>query len=79
MRSVKDEWQEYALAVIPVDAPREQRTEMRRAFYAGMIAAIFLLDEASADGINVDEGVQHLTRIKDELMQFNEDVKAGRA
>ena len=38
--SLVNEWTRFAGRVIPLDASDIQRTEMRRAFYAGAIAVI---------------------------------------
>jgi hypothetical protein len=37
--SIASEWESFLVEVIPYDAPAEQKTECRRAFYAGAQAA----------------------------------------
>lgn len=80
MKLVGDAWRDYASKVIPPNAPEVQRTESRRAFYAGarslfegMIGMLDPgLDETESDLKKMDD-------IKAELDQFLADIKSGRA
>ena len=42
--TVETEWQSYALQAIHRDAPRVQYLECRRAFYAGVMAGVRLVE-----------------------------------
>lgn len=75
-------WDSYERAVVPKEAGLEQRTECRRAFYAGA-GAVF----AAIASIIVDPTTEEVTvgdllameRIHEELDQFARDVQAGKA
>ena len=41
MNTIQQQWEAFEAAIIPKDAPKTQRQEMRRAFYAG---AEYMLD-----------------------------------
>jgi len=44
MKTVEENWQEFKQKVIPPDAPEIQFTEMRLAYYSGVIDVLALLD-----------------------------------
>jgi hypothetical protein len=71
--SISDEWTRFAGNVIPLDASDIQRTEMRRAFYAGAIA---LIDITSAIAEIPDEntGVRILERLHVEKHAFLNEI-----
>jgi hypothetical protein len=75
-----EQWDSFARAVLPKDAPSVQRQEMRRAFYAGaqgilhgVIAAFALESEPT------DADLEILANLEIELSEFAELVKKGRA
>lgn len=80
-KSLKDEWASYAEFVLHgVDPESAQFMESRRAFYMGAASFLHLTmtgldpgDEPSA----ADE--RYLASLNDELLAFNELVKAGKA
>ena len=54
MRSVEEEWESFARAVLPPNCSTVQRWEMRRAFYAGAWAMLAgVLDAAGKCGADV--------------------------
>ncbi len=63
---LRAEWDKFARAVFPPNVSEIQRTEMRRAFYAGAESILFL-DLMMMDNLN------------QELIDFAAEVKAGRA
>ena len=74
-----EQWDSFARAVLPKDAPAVQRTEMRRAFYAGaqgilmgVIAAFAPESEPTA------EDLQLMANLERELSDFCDLVKQGR-
>ncbi|WP_422930068.1 hypothetical protein [Singulisphaera sp. PoT] len=78
-RSLRTEWLSFSHQVIPHDAERAQITEMRRAFYAGAIAAISMLDEISRADLNTEDEATRLTALWSELEAYRRDLKAGKA
>jgi len=44
---IEDSWMGFAIKVIPKDSPRNQFTEMRKAYYCGFYAAFSLMYEVS--------------------------------
>lgn len=71
--SLNDAWTSFAGAVVPLNASDIQRTEMRRAFYAGAIAVI---DITSAIAEIPDEniGVRILERLHVEKHAFLNEI-----
>ena len=77
---VAEQWDQFARAVLPKDAGETQRREMRRAFYAGAQGVMFGVIAALTPSGDAEEGdVQMLQELHDELSEFGEKVKAGRA
>lgn len=75
---IADAWDSYARNVVPADACAEQKTETRRAFYAGaqslLVAMLTGLDPES----DMTEGdMDRMDGIHVELRQFARDVEAG--
>lgn len=75
-----DAWASFEKAVMPNGASHVQRTEMRRAFYAGaqgvLGGMLSMLDpghEPTEDDYKVMDGVEQ------ELEDFQKDVSEGRA
>jgi hypothetical protein len=80
MITVKDEWATFESAVLSPSAPAVQRSEMRRAFYAGFYGALMAgLKMAEASGDDDDLGASMMQSLHDECLQFSRDVGAGRA
>lgn len=75
-----EQWDQFARAVLPKDAPPDQRREMRRAFYAGAQGILFKVIAAFAPETEPTEAdLQVMTDLERELSDFAEMVKAGRA
>jgi hypothetical protein len=79
VKTVAERWQEFALGVINVDAPPEQRSEMRRAFFAGAYSILGVCMGISEDSVSEDQGIEILEATRKELEQFFADVKDGKA
>ncbi len=77
MRTIREEWQSYALGVIPSGAPKVQFQECKRAFYAGARSLLQLMRQAGE--MTDREAVTMLGRLEQELTAFRRDVEAGRA
>lgn len=73
-------WQSYRDEVIPEWANATQVIESRRAFYAGaegMLSTVLGILDPGADV--TDRDLLTMEAIQDELKEFVENVKAGRA
>lgn len=75
------EWAEFERMMIlnPLNAGEAQRQEMRRAFYAGALAAFALLIGMGDDSVDEAEGTALLDAVQKELAAFQRDVASGRA
>jgi hypothetical protein len=73
-RPIAAKWDLFAAAVLPTDASRIQRQEMRRAFYAGAEA----LRQVMLDAPDDDAGeLAHCDAIEADFMAFAAAVKNG--
>ncbi len=59
------------------DAPIDQRLEMRRAFFAGAWLMYNLAFDPKMLGKSPEQINEIMDRYENEMVQFNEDVKAG--
>ena len=77
----KDEWESYALAVLPEDASGEQIVETRRAFYAGGTSLLLaVLTDIVGPDDKVDEAaVGALDSVHQEFVAFAMAVENGEA
>jgi hypothetical protein len=79
-KSLAEQWTEFELSTGVAATSVVQRTEMRRAFYAG--AASFL--DAMMRGFTQNtepeqEDYDYLNSLTDEMEQFGRDIIAGKA
>jgi len=75
-----EQWDQFARAVLPKDAPADQRREMRRAFYAGAQGILFKVITALApEDEPTEEDLRMMGDLERELSDFAELVKDGRA
>lgn len=76
---IEAEWDIFCKAIMPPDAPAIQRTEMRRAFYAGAAHMIGTLNAIGEPDVSEEDGCRVLATIETELEQFRTDLEKGRA
>lgn len=75
-----EQWNEYSRMVLPADAPAIQKSETRRAFYAGAQAILFRVIEGFAPESEPTEADLTMMRdVHDELQDFARLVIQGRA
>lgn len=75
-----EQWDQFARAVLPADAPPIQKQEMRRAFYAGAESILFrVITSFAPDAEPTAEDVQMMANLDQELKDFAQLVKSGRA
>jgi biotin synthase-like enzyme len=68
-----EQWDSFARAVLPKDAPAVQRQEMRRAFYAGAQGMLYGVIAAFApESEPTDEDLQMMANLEIELSEFAE-------
>lgn len=79
MKTVKQKWESYLAKVVPPSASHAQMIETRRAFYAGA-AAMFnqVVDDIGAEP-SEERALGMIEGLRQELFQFSDDVKAGKA
>jgi hypothetical protein len=71
MRTVKDWWDNFDKLVIPAGAGAVQRTEMRRAFYAGFFSCLEGSGEiVDACGDDENLGAAMMGNLHDECIAF---------
>jgi hypothetical protein len=66
-------WTLFAGHVIPVTAPRFQREEMRKAFYAGFVECFKVINDVSVK-LPEPQSYQLLERISNEANEFFEQM-----
>jgi hypothetical protein len=77
---MRAEWAKFEAACFPGGVGEVQRREMRRAFYAGAQSILFRVIESFApESEPTAEDLQIMTDLHQELSDFADDVKAGRA
>lgn len=76
---VAEQYDSYAKAIRLETAPPEVRREVRRAFYGGAAAMLYIVVAGLSPGEEATaEDVQSLVEVREELQAFGESVKAGR-
>lgn len=73
---IADEWETYRREIVPADAPPVQIQETRRAFYAGVHAALAIMFEISEID-NETEQDDHAASLFDEIEEFVEAEYGG--
>jgi len=76
---LESEWKKFCLACFG-NVGEQQYIDLRRTFYGGASALFFVFMNLLEPGVEPTEGdLERVTALQQELMKFNEDVKAGRA
>jgi hypothetical protein len=78
IKTVNEQWAEFAARLGLERAPEIQRVEMRRAFYGGFSACLFTLRDGIPELPEAD-GCEALEVYTSELTEFAADVLSGRA
>ncbi len=75
---INEEWNEYARQVLPANCGTTQRTEMRRAFFAGAGSIVFrMLNGITEDREPTEADLQMMADIRDELRAYAKAVARG--
>lgn len=76
---IADAWRDFEIQIVPLDASEVQRTECRRAFYAGAISMWSSLLSMLDPGVDPTENdMKAMDGVKAEIDQYAEDLRAGR-
>lgn len=76
---IEQEWRKFCLACFG-DVSREQYIDLRRTFYGGAAALYGTIMNILEPGDEPTEAdLERMNSLHNELQNFNEDVKAGRA
>lgn len=68
-------WEKFEQQTISKEAPEIQRTEMRRAFYSGVLTLLSLMAQANAQDLSEDEAGAFITQLDRECYEFfNKDI-----
>ena len=76
---INEAWLSYEAEVIPANAPEVQRSESRRAFYAGARTVFDGLVSGVSEEGTTEADLAMMDSIKSELDQFLKDIEAGKA
>jgi hypothetical protein len=75
-----EQWDQFARAALPPSCSDVQRTEMRRAFYAGAQGILFkVIVVLAPESEPTVADLEMMNDLERELSDFAEAVKAGRA
>lgn len=77
--TVEQMWQSFWDAVKEPGMPDIQRTEMRRAFFAGCWGMLQKCKGLGDPSISEDEGADYLEALEKEMQGFYRDLRTGRA
>jgi hypothetical protein len=76
--SMAENWKRFAEMVLPADAPDIQRSEMRKAFYAGATAILGIMEELTDECTEpTDRDMEMVEAVHRELQDFAAAVGAG--
>ncbi len=69
--SIAHLWTHFAFMVLPINAPKSQREEMRKAFYAGFVECFKIVVDMSTE-LPEAEAAKVLDRLRKESHEFFE-------
>lgn len=74
MRTIQKHWEGYKNLVLPPHASDIQIEECRRAFYAGAISCLNVMDSVGDESISENAGVEIIEGLHQELESFASDL-----
>lgn len=77
-RTIAGNWATFSQAALPPNACAQQRRQVKRAFYAGAIGLLGVLDELSEPQVSENAGVAVLESLHQEARAYGADIQAGR-
>lgn len=79
MNTIQEQWNSFAQAAIPASAPAVQRSEMKRAFYAGAEAMMRIQYTIGGKDISEAAAMHILDGCQQETHDFARLVASGKA
>jgi ketopantoate reductase len=76
--AIAKSWQEFSAMCLPENAPRIQRTEMQKAFYAGAYTSLMACLKACNSAMSEDKAAEIIADMVRECEAFAKGVGAGR-
>lgn len=73
MRTVQEQWNNFANACVPEGATAVQVSSMRLSFYAGAEAILRILYDVGGEDVSEDAGIEIMSGLKDECNAFATD------
>ena len=71
LKSIEEEWKEFSAFVFRgKEISSRQRSEMKKAFFAGANVVSYMMQEIGDDSVPEDIGVAHIESIIEECDQF---------
>ena len=77
-RTIAGNWESFSKAALPPNACAQQRRQVKRAFYAGAIGLLGVLDELSEPEVSENAGVAVLESLHQEARAYGAAINAGR-
>ncbi|MBN3875229.1 hypothetical protein [Nostoc sp. JL23] len=74
MKTLEQEWLEYASKVLPKGCSPIQRQETRRAYYAGIWTLLQMVKELGDEEVSEEQGAQELDKLENECASFISQV-----
>lgn len=75
-KRIEKEWERYNSEVIPSTAGEIQRTECKRAFYAGGWSVMRYLLALSEDDVSEDDGANVIEEMRQEILVYKKSEAA---
>lgn len=73
-KTIAGMWQIFRMRVVPIDASYVQVTETRKAFYAGCVALLDVMDYISEEEVSEEQGMEILEALHQEIDTFKKEI-----
>jgi hypothetical protein len=74
LKTVEQEWNHFADHCFAKDVSYLQRTEMKKAFFAGAFVVVCMCEEIGQPHISEQDGADHLDAVMNECRNFYKDL-----
>ncbi len=74
MNTIEEQWENIGKRIIPPTASEVQRREMRKAFYAGAIVMLRLVQDMGREDVSENEVLRRFDELVLEAKDFVDDV-----
>lgn len=69
-QTVQQQWEEFSAHVMPQGASYTQRSEMKKAFFAGFFSALTTCMQLGEESVSLDAGAFNLEMLRNECETF---------